>query len=235
MAGITDGNFCRNIASHGFDMVTIGGYNADKKTMEAGHKIIARGRPEFDLNEFNLLKTIKKESEIIKNPWNGLVSVNLRSVSPEPIVEVSKLKEVDVVEVNAHCRQPELIDIGCGQAFLYKPERLYNFIRKIVKNAKSKVSVKIRANVEGVDTLEISKIIEDAKADYLHVDAMKPGYNRADYEIIKSIKENADVFLIGNNSIRDLKSAKSMLSAGANGISIARAAIGGLPFKLDLI
>lgn len=236
MAGITNGNFCLKMAPYGFDMVTLGGYNADKLTMEAGCSIIQRGRPEFNIKEEELLSVIKKEADIVKNSWKGKVSVNLRSVSFEPIVEISKLPEIDVVEINAHCRQPEITDIGCGQALLYDTEKLHDFTKNVVKRTKSKVSVKIRANIENVDDIEVSKTIEDAGADYLHVDAMKPGYNHADYDIIKSIKENTEIFLIGNNSICDLKSARDMISAGADGISMARVTLkGNIPFDLSQI
>jgi TIM-barrel protein len=234
MAGITDGNFCLKMASHGFDMVTLGGYNVDKPTIEAGCSIIQRGRQEFHIDEENLLSVIKKEANTVKNSWNGNVSVNLRSVSFEPIVEISKLSEIDVVEINAHCRQPEITGIGCGQALLYNTQKLYDFTKNVVKRAESKVSVKIRANIENVDIIEVSKAIEEAGADYLHVDAMKPGYNHADHDIIKSIKENTEIFLIGNNSIRDLKSARAMLSAGADGISLARITLkGSVPFDMS--
>lgn len=40
MAGITDGLFCRKLAHQGFDMVTLGGYNVDTLTIEAGERII---------------------------------------------------------------------------------------------------------------------------------------------------------------------------------------------------
>ena len=106
----------------------------------------------------------------------------------------------------------------------------------MVRKAKSKVSVKIRANVQGVDDLEIARTIEHTGADYLHVDAMKPGFNSADYELIKLIRQETSLFIIGNNSIRNVESARKMFSAGADGISIARAAIkGALPFDLSQI
>lgn len=236
MAGITDGNFCKKIANQGFDVMTIGGYNLDKKTIEAGRKIIQRGRHEFDIEEDNIIYSIKKEAALIKNSWKGIVSANLRSTSPKKIVEISKLHEIDVVEINAHCRQPEITEIGCGQALLYDTERLYDYTKNVVENADSKVSVKIRANIENVDDIKVSKAIQEAGADFLHVDAMKPGYNYADYELIKSIKEKTEIFLIGNNSIRDLESARKMISAGADGISIARAVMNGkIPFDLSKI
>ena len=236
MAGINDGNFCLKLASYGFDMVTLGGYNLDKQTIAAGCSIIRRGRQEFDINEEDVIPSIKQEVDIIKSSWNGTVSVNLRSVSFEPMVEVSKLPGIDVVEINAHCRQPEITEIGCGQALLYDTQKLYNFTKNVVERSESKVSVKIRANVPDVDDVEVSKAIEKAGADYLHVDAMKPGYNHADYDIIRTIKENTEIFLIGNNSIRDLKAARDMLSAGADGISLARITLkGSVPFDLSQV
>jgi len=233
MAGITDGNFCKKMTTYGFDMVTLGGYNIDKDTIEAGKSIIQRGRPEFDIDEEDVISTIKKESSLIKENWKGKVSINLRSRSPDKIIEISKIDEIDVVEINAHCRQPELTDIGCGQALLNDSKKLHDYVETVVSEAQSKVSVKIRANIKNVDIVEISKAIEDAGADYLHVDAMKPGFNHADLDIIEKIKEKTKIFLIGNNSIYDLKSAREMLSAGADGISIARAAIDGY-IKFDL-
>lgn len=236
MAGITNGEFCKKMALLGFDMVTLGGYNVDSNTIEAGRKIMARGRPEFDIEKEDILLEIERQAEIIKNSSNALVSVNLRSVSPDHIIEISKLKGVDVVEINAHCRQPELTEIGCGQALLSNLDKLKYFLEEVVKKSKSKVSVKTRANIPGNDDLKISKIIEKGGADYLHVDAMKPGFELADYQLIRSIKDNTDIFLIGNNSIRNIETARKMLDAGANAISIARATIGGkVPFDLSLI
>ncbi len=236
MAGITDGNFCKKIANRGFHMVTIGGYNIDKKTIAAGRKIMERGRPEFDVAEEHIVSHIKNEAISIKNEWDGMLSVNLRSTSPQKIVEISKLPEIDVVEINAHCRQQEITDIGCGQALMYDTSKLYKYTKYVVKQAESKVSVKIRANTGYVDDLELSKVIQEAGVDFLHVDAMKPGYDHADYPLISSIKENTHVFLIGNNSISDLESALKMIEAGADGISIARAVMKGrVPFDLSKI
>ncbi len=238
MAGITNGQFCSKMSVYRFDVLTIGGYNADKNAANAGLKIIKRGRPEFNVDENELYQHIEEEIKLIKSQpnYHGKVSVNLRSSSPNPIIEISKIKELDIIEINAHCRQPELIESGCGQALLKNPENLYDFVSEVVKNCNKKVSVKIRANVSGVDDIKIAKVVNDAGADYIHIDAMKPGYDCADFSVIESIRDNVDIFIIGNNSIRDLKSARKMLSSGANGISIGRAAMQGtLPFDLSSV
>lgn len=238
MAGITNGSFCRQLANHGFNMVTIGGYNIDRKTLVAGRKLLKRGRSEFDIPLDEIKNHIEEQTSIIRkdNSWKGLVSVNLRSVTPAPIINVSKMRGVDVVEINAHCRQPEITDLGCGQALLSDPDKLFKFTRAVVRKADSRVSVKIRANVPGVDNIIIAKSIEKAGADYLHVDAMKPGHPYADYSVISQIKGSTDIFLIGNNSIKDLKSANKMINSGADGFSIARAILKGkVPFDLSQI
>lgn len=238
MAGITDGLFCSKLAPQGFDMVTIGGYNVDHKTIEAGERIIQRGRSEFNIPLEGISKHIEQQIKIIKEDksWEGLISVNLRSITPSPIIGVSELIGVDVVEINSHCRQPEILELGCGQALLNKPDKLYEFTREVVRKAESKVSVKIRANVPGTDIIALSKSMEDAGADFLHVDAMKPGYPHADYDVVSAIKDTTDIFLIGNNSIKNRESAYKMINAGADGFSMARALINGeVPFDLSLV
>lgn len=236
MAGITDGAFCRDISREGFDMVTLGGYNADGPTIQAGLRILSRGRPEFVVEEKLLLSYLKDQVTLVREVFEGSVSVNLRSLTPDPIIEVSKISGVDVVEINAHCRQKEITDLGCGQALLRDARQLEEYVGEIVKKGKSLVSVKIRANVTGVDELEVVKAVERSGAHYVHVDAMQPGVNSADLEIIRCIKKNTSIFLIGNNSIKDIESARKMLNAGADGISIARAAMGGsLNFDLSRI
>ena len=94
----------------------------------------------------------------------------------------------------------------------------------------------MRANVEGVNNLAIAQLAEKSGVDYLHIDAMKKGVRDADFDLIRKIADNTDIFIIGNNSINSISQAEKMLNAGANGISIARAAIGGkLNFDLNEI
>lgn len=232
MAGITNADFCLKLIPYGFDMVTLGGYNADNLTATAGKKMIKRGRPEFDIEPQKLPHIIKKESEKIKKYYSDvLVSVNLRSVTPDPIIKISKIKSIDIIEINAHCRQKEIIELGCGQALLYDLDFLEEYVTEVVKKAHKPVSVKFRANVPGVDEREVASLLDDIGCDYIHFDAMKPGADCADLNSVKKVSSAIkNAFLIGNNSIRDIKSARNMLKSGADGISIARAALGG---KID--
>jgi TIM-barrel protein len=229
MAGISDGNFLLKLIPYGFNVATLGGFNIDESSIDAGKKIISRGRKEFDLEMSNVFSFIKDESELIRENSDVLISCNVRSVNPENVIKVSELDSVDIVEINCHCRQKELTSIGCGQSMLKRSD-LSDYIVSVVDNASSKVSVKIRANVNGVDTLSIAKLVDESGADFLHVDAMNPGVANADLDLIRRISGETDICLIGNNSINSLERAEDMVSAGADGVSLARACMNG---KLD--
>ena len=235
MAGITNAEFAMKLIPYGFDTDTIGGYNTDSESIEACEKIIARGRKEFNYPKEDIYNVIENEVNTIKDNFDVTVSANLRGTSPDPLIEISKIKNLDIIEINCHCRQEELVAVGCGQSMLLRPD-LEDYIKEVVKKSKSKVSLKMRANVEGVDNLEIAKLAESCGVDYLHIDAMKKGVRDADFDLIKEIFENTNIFIIGNNSINSISQAEKMLNAGANGISIARAAISGkLNFDLNKI
>ena len=227
MAGITDAEFLNKVIPFGFDTATLGGYSLDAETIEASEKIIKRGRNEFHFLQDEIIGHIKKEVNLIKKQHPDVkVSVNVRSTTPQPIIEVSKIDNLDIVEINCHCRQEEILAIGCGQNMLKRGD-LADYIKDVVDNASCEVSVKIRANVEGSDTLKIAKLIENAGADYLHIDAMKAGIFDDDYDLLTEICSNTNIKVIGNNSIDSEQKIEKMLKTGVYGFSIARALISG--------
>ena len=162
MAGITNSEFLNKVIPYGFDVATLGGYSLDAPTIEASKKIIERGRNEFDFPLEEIYAHIQNEVDSIKKIHSDVkVSANVRATTPQPIIEVGKIKNLDIVEINCHCRQDEIIAIGCGQEMLKRAD-LGDFISQVVDNVDCEVSVKIRANVEGVNTLDIAGVIDDA-------------------------------------------------------------------------
>lgn len=225
MAGITDAAFLNKVIPYGFDVATLGGFNLDEPTIEASRLILERGRKEFHFPQKLIFSHISSEASLIKNQHPSVkVSANVRSTTPEPIIKLDDIDDLDIIEINCHCRQPEFQEISCGQAMLQRDD-LGDFISEVVNNVSKEVSVKIRANVS--DDLKVSRIIEDAGADYLHVDAMKPGVFDADYELLENLCSNLDVPVIGNNSIDSEEKIKKILKTGVSGFSIARAIISG--------
>lgn len=225
MAGITDANFLNKVIPYGFNVATLGGFNLDTPTIEASSKIIKRGRKEFHFPQNLIFSHIANESSSIKKNHNNIkVSVNVRSTTPEAIIKLDDIPDIDIIEINCHCRQPEFLDINCGQAMLVRQD-LGEFISQVVDNVSKKVSVKIRANV--ADDLKIAKLVEDAGVDYLHVDAMKKGVPCADLKLLGKICDSVNIPVIGNNSIDCEEKIIKMLDVGVSGFSIARAIISG--------
>lgn len=227
MAGITDADFLNKVIPYGFDVATLGGYSLDSPTIEASRKIIERGRKEFDFPLDEIYSHIEREAASIKKIHKDVkVSANVRSITPQPVIDLDKIEDLDIIEINCHCRQDEIVAIGCGQEMLRRDD-LGDFVSQIVDNVNCEVSVKIRANVEGIDTLDIAKTIENAGADYLHIDAMKKGVFDADYDLLKKVCRETNINVIGNNSVNSLENVKKMIDTGVYGFSIARSLISG--------
>lgn len=227
MAGITNADFLNKVIPYGFNVATLGGYSLDGPTIEASQKIIERGRKEFVFPLNTIFNHIQNEVASIKKVHSDvMVSANVRATTPQPIIELDNIKDLDIIEINCHCRQDEIIAVGCGQEMLLRDD-LDDFISQVVDNVNCEVSVKIRANVEGVDTLKIADIIENAGADYLHVDAMKKGVFEADWKLLSEICNNTNIKVIGNNSVNSEENVKKMIDTGADGFSIARSVISG--------
>ena len=112
MAGITDSDFLNKVIPYGFNVATLGGYSLDSATIEASKKIIERGRKEFAFSLDEIFTHIENEVNSIKNVHGDVkVSANVRSTTPQPIIEVGNIKNLDIVEINCHCRQNEILDV----------------------------------------------------------------------------------------------------------------------------
>jgi TIM-barrel protein len=213
MAGITDSRFAAKFSNAG--LVVLGGYNLDERTNEAARKEMMRGRKEFvPDNPMNFLK-----QEIIASKDLTTIAVNVRAASLEPFVQAAHLARTygAILEINAHCRQPEMLELGAGEALLRDVPRLCEYIKEIKKTGVV-LSIKTRANV--VNDVELAKAIEKAGADIIHIDAMHP--QGVDIGVIKRIRNSTYLFIIGNNSIVDFECAKEMFSRGADMVSVAR-------------
>lgn len=215
MAGITNSAFANEHADRA-GLVVIGSFNLDEKTNDAASKLVARGRDEFISDEpFGFLK-----NEIEGVDGDSVVAVNVRSTTIEPLLEAARIvKDAEaILELDAHCRQEEMVSIGVGEALMHDIPKLVDWIGKIKKTGVV-LSIKIRANV--VNDIDLARAIESAGADILHVDAMKEGPG-ADLRAIRIIRDSTNMFLIGNNSITCFKDAKDMFARGPDMVSVAR-------------
>lgn len=205
MAGVTDSSFVNGVEGIGF--ACIGGFSLDGPTMEASRRMANRGREEF--TGFGLEDVV---SEAVN--CDAPCLVNVRTASLDPLIELAEAGPS--IEINAHCRQQEMLEAGSGESLLRRPEVLSGWIEE-VKSIGGTVGVKTRANV--VDDGELAASMEPH---FFHVDAMDSG--GYDLSAVRETRENFDGVLIGNNSVRTPSDVRAMLDAGADLVSAARPA-----------
>jgi len=210
MAGINSADFCMKFPA---GLVILGGFNADAKSVDAAKKVVARGRKEFLFD--NPIEGIEREvSRIAARPF----AVNVRSSGIEGYVEVADIarRYGGIVEINAHCRQPEFIEARCGQWLMEHPDVLERIIREVSEIAP--VSVKIRNCKNCVD---VAKKAFRAGTTLVHIDAMIPG-GLCDFEVVEKISRFG--ITIGNNSVNSIEIAEKMAEV-AHLVSAARAVL----------
>lgn len=213
MAGINNAEFCKNQKA---SLVVLGGFNADERAMDAAKKVAERGRKEFIFED--PIEGIEKE---IRTLGKRKFAVNVRSATLDGYIEAARLVESynGVIEINAHCRQPEFVSIGCGEWLLFNHESLLEVVRKVSKIVPT--FVKIRGGHQ-LNYERLSKEIFRAGAYAVHLDAMIPG-GGSNLSLISRISRYGSV--IGNNSFVDIQSGEKIIRAGAKMVSAARAVL----------
>ncbi|MDP2797997.1 MAG: methanogenesis marker 9 domain-containing protein [Methanoregula sp.] len=213
MAGIVDASYVIERTGH-IGFAFIGGYSIDQSTMDAAKSIAAKGdRREFLYND-PVEELTKQIAKMEKN--NVILGINLRGSTPESFRTLAGATGDRVVyEIDAHCRQPEMIAAGCGEHYLKKPDELEAAVRALKKEGVT-VSVKIRAGV-AADDRQLAIKLWSAGADILHIDLMDFGSAK-----LRQIRNSCPLMLIANNSITGFDKMKDMLSHGADLVSLAR-------------
>jgi len=214
LSGAADAVWARAGADHA-GAAFLGGVALDEPTREAARDLVARDREEF-LPPDPIAFVETQLDALTGAPIRS--GVNVRAAAPDPISEAAAVCAAHdaILEINAHCRQAEMCAAGCGERLLREPDRLCGFVAA-ASDAGAAVSVKVRAEVSGVDLPAVARAIADAGADAIHVDAMDSE------SVIRPVAEaTPSLFVIANNEVRDRTSVGEYLGYGADAVSIGR-------------
>ena len=144
--------------------------------------------------------------------------------------EVSKI--ADIIDINMGCPAPKIVKNGDGSKLLLDLDLASKIIETVVKEATVPVTVKIRKGWDNshIVAVELAKIAEEkgASAITIHGRTREEFYTgTADWDIIKEVKKEVSIPVIGNGDIKKPEDALAMFEqTKVDGIMVGRASIG---------
>ncbi|MBO4337669.1 MAG: tRNA dihydrouridine synthase DusB [Lachnospiraceae bacterium] len=172
------------------------------------------------------------------HPDERPVSLQLFGSDPDIIASMAAKIEnrpFDILDLNMGCPVPKVVNNGEGSALMKDPGLVGRILEKLVKAVDKPVTVKIRKGFDdnSVNAVEIAKIAQECgvSAIAVHARTREQYYSgRADWDIIRKVKEEVTVPVIGTGDVTDRTSALAMMeTTGCDAVMIGRA-VKGDPF-----
>ena len=165
------------------------------------------------------------------------ISQQIFGSDKESFVEAAKYieKEMkpDIIDINMGCPVPKVaVRAQAGSALLKDIDKIFDIVSSVVSSVNVPVTVKIRSGWDSnhINAVEVAKVIEKAGASAIcvHPRTRSQGYSgKADWNIIKEVKENVSIPVIGNGDIKSPEDAKRMLEeTKCDAVMIGRGVLG---------
>ncbi len=146
---------------------------------------------------------------------------------------ICKNMKPDIIDINVGCPVPKVAERSkAGSALLKNPQKIGDIVEAVVDTVDVPVTAKIRSGWDNscINALEVSGIIEDAGASAItvHPRTREQRYGeKADWSIIKDVKNSLSIPVIGNGDIFTCYDAKRMIDeTDCDAIMLGRGAIG---------
>lgn len=158
-------------------------------------------------------------------------SLQLFGSEPELMADMVKKIEdrpFDIFDINMGCPVPKVVNNGEGSALMKHPKLAGQIIEAMAKATKKPVTVKIRKGFDDscINAVEIAHIAQEsgAAAVTVHGRTREQYYHgRADWDIIRQVKEAISIPVIGNGDIDSPEAGRAMIEqTGCDAIMIGR-------------
>ncbi len=145
---------------------------------------------------------------------------------------VDQQTNADIIDINMGCPAPKIVKCDAGAKWLLDPNKIYEMVAAVVDAVQKPVTVKMRIGWDEKHIYAVENALAaergGARAIAVHGRTRAQMYQgKANWEIIRQVKEAVKIPVIGNGDIDSPQKAKLMLDKyGVDGIMIGRAALG---------
>ncbi len=145
---------------------------------------------------------------------------------------VDENTDADIIDINMGCPAPKITKVDAGSKWLLEPKKIEEMVSAVVEAVNKPVTVKMRTgwDEEHLYAIENARAVERAGGQAIAIHGrtrMQMYEGRANWDIIRQVKESVNIPIIGNGDVASPEDAKRMLDeTGVDGVMIGRAALG---------